>query len=212
MKTIILSIILGLVVFLGNALLQPSAFVATAQAATVNCFDDPLAKLPKAASFSVTSINIADGKPLATAQLSGIFGVKGGQDISPQLSWSGAPTGTKSYAITTYDPDAPTGSGFWHWAVVNIPSTITQIPAGTGDNAGTGLPKGAIQIPNDARVARYIGAAPPAGHGPHRYFFVVYALDVEKLDIAADATPALLGFIMSQHTIGRAVLVGTAEL
>jgi len=85
--------------------------------------NDPLAKLPKVASFSVTSTDIAEGKYLAPAQLSGMFGVKGGQDVSPQLSWSGAPEGTKSYVITVYDPDAPTGSGFWHWAVANIPAT-----------------------------------------------------------------------------------------
>jgi Raf kinase inhibitor-like YbhB/YbcL family protein len=211
MKTTILSILLGSVVFIGSMLLQPPVFAA-AQASTVDTISDPLAKLPKAASFSVTSMDIAEGKPLPTAQLSGIFGVKGGQDISPQLSWSGAPAGTKSYVITVYDPDAPTGSGFWHWAVANIPATVTELPAGAGDNTGAGLPPGAIQLPNDARVARYIGAAPPAGHGPHRYFFVVYALDVENIGIAADATPALLGFMMSQHTLGRAVLIATAEL
>lgn len=209
MKT---TILLGFAVLIGSMLLQPPVFAAAAQASKANPVSDPLAKLPKATSFSVASTDIAEGKPLAAAQLSGIFGVKGGQDISPQLSWSGAPAGTKSYAITVYDPDAPTGSGFWHWAVVNIPSIVTQLPSGAGNDTGVGLPRGAIQLPNDARIARYLGAAPPAGHGPHRYFFVVYALDVENIDIAADATPALLGFMMSQHTLGRAVLISTAEL
>lgn len=212
MKTTNLSILIGFAVLIGSMLFQSPVFAATVQAAKASSVTDPLVKLPKAASFSVTSTDIADGKPLAPAQLSGIFGVKGGQDISPQLSWSGAPKGTKSYAITVYDPDAPTGSGFWHWAVVNIPSIVKQLPAGAGDSTGAGLPQGAIQLPNDARIARYLGAAPPAGHGPHRYFFVVYALDVENIGIAADATPALLGFMMSQHTLGRAVLITTAEL
>lgn len=212
MKTKILSILLGFAVLIGSLLLQPPVFAAAAQASKGNPISDPLAKLPKATSFSVTSMDIAEGKPLAAAQLSKIFGAKGGQDISPQLSWSGAPAGTKSYAITVYDPDAPTGSGFWHWAVINIPSIVTQLPAGAGSDNGVGLPRGAIQLPNDARIARYLGAAPPAGHGPHRYFFVVYALDVENIDIVADATPALLGFMMSQHTLGRAVLISTAEL
>ena len=105
---------------------------------------------------------------------------------SPQLSWRGAPTGTKSYAVTVYDPDAPTGSGFWHWAVANIPATTTSLPEGAGDDAGVDLPAGAFQLPNDTRLPRYIGAA-------------------------ADATPALLGFTIAGHILGRATLVATAE-
>lgn len=174
--------------------------------------DDPLAKLPKAASFTVTSTDITDGKPLAPAQFSGIFGVKGGQDMSPQLAWSGAPAGTKSYALTVYDPDAPTGSGFWHWAVLNIPAAVTSLPTNAGDATGSGLPQGAIQLPNDARSARFIGAAPPVGHGGHRYYFVIYALDVEDIGVSPDSTPALLGFKMFSHTLGRAVLTATAAL
>ena len=173
--------------------------------------NDPFARLPELPSFTVTSTSLEDGGALQPAQLSGMSGVPGGQDASPQLSWSGAPEGTKSYAVTVYDPDAPTGSGFWHWAVANIPATATSLPEGAGDDTGSGLPAPAVQLPNDARAARFIGGAPPAGHGPHRYYVTVTALDVEDLGVPADATPALLGFTMAGHALGRAHLVGTAE-
>ncbi|WP_410665944.1 YbhB/YbcL family Raf kinase inhibitor-like protein [Amycolatopsis sp. lyj-84] len=168
---------------------------------TVN---DPFARLPEAASFVVTSTSVADGASWSPDQWAG-------KDVSPQLSWSGAPLGTKSYAVTVYDPDAPTGSGFWHWAVADIPATVTELPEGAGDDSGSGLPEGAFQVLNDARVARFLGAAPPAGHGVHRYFVVVHALDVETLGVPADATPAFLGFTMASHVLGRAVLIATAE-
>jgi muconolactone delta-isomerase len=173
--------------------------------------NDPFARLPEVPRFTVTSTTVSDGDAWPAAQMSGLFGVPGGKDISPQLSWSGAPEGTKSYAVTVYDPDAPTGSGFWHWAVADIPAAVTQLPQGAGD-PGPGLPEGAYQLPNDARAARYIGAAPPAGHGPHRYFVVVHALDVEQIGVPADATPAYLGFTMTTHILGRAVLTATAEI
>lgn len=173
--------------------------------------NDPFARLPEVPSFTLTSTTVEDGKPLAPPQLSGMFGMPGGEDASPQLTWSGAPAGTRSYAVTMYDPDAPTGSGFWHWAVAGIPSDTTSLPEGAGDDTGSGLPAAAVQLPNDARAARYLGAAPPAGHGRHRYFITVHALDTENLDVAADATPALLGFTMAGHILGRATLVATAE-
>ncbi|WP_327187275.1 YbhB/YbcL family Raf kinase inhibitor-like protein [Streptomyces sp. NBC_01334] len=172
---------------------------------------DPFARLPEAASFSVASTTVTDGAAWSIEQYSGLSGVPGGKDVSPQLSWSGAPEGTRSYAVTVYDPDAPTGSGFWHWAVADIPATVTELPEGAGDDAGSGLPEGAFQLPNDARAARFIGAAPPAGHGPHRYFTVVHALDVDAIGVPADATPAALGFTMAGHILGRAVLTATAE-
>lgn len=173
--------------------------------------NDPYARLPEVPTFTLTSTSLVGGQPLAPAQLSGMFGVPGGQDASPQLSWRGAPAGTKSYAVTVYDPDAPTGSGFWHWAVANIPAAVTSLPEGAGDDTGAGLPESAVQLPNDARAARFVGAAPPAGHGPHRYFITVTALDVEDIGVPADATPAFLGFTMAGHVLGRAWLVGTAE-
>ncbi len=121
--------------------------------------NDPFARLPEVASFTVTSTTVTEGAPWPPEQFSS--GVPGGKDISPQLSWRGAPEGTKSYAVTVYDPDAPTGSGFWHWVVADIPATVTELPEGAGDDTGSGLPEDAFQLPNDARAARFIGAAPP---------------------------------------------------
>src|SRR4051812_29596245 len=172
--------------------------------------NDPFARLPEAASFTVTSTTVSDGAAWPPEQFSS--GLPGGKDVSPQLSWSGAPEGTRSYAVTVYDPDAPTGSGFWHWAVANIPADVTSLPEGAGDDTGSGLPEPAVQLPNDARAARFVGAAPPAGHGPHRYFVTVTALDVVDIGVPADATPAYLGFTMSEHVLGRAWLVATAEV
>jgi hypothetical protein len=171
---------------------------------------DPYKDLPDLPTFELTSEDLVDGKSLATAQVSGLMGA-GGSDTSPQLSWSGFPAETKSFAVTIYDPDAPTASGFWHWAVADIPATTTSLPSGAGEEDGSGLPSGAVQFKNDAGLKRYVGAAPPSGHGPHRYYVVVHALDVAKLDLPADATPAYLGFNIFMHAIGRATIVGTYE-
>jgi len=171
---------------------------------------DPYADLPDLPSFELKSTDIADGQTLATPQVSGIFGA-GGTDTSPQLSWSGFPSETKSFAVTVYDPDAPTASGFWHWAVVDIPVSVTSLDSGAGDDTGSGLPSGAFQLANDAGLTRYLGAAPPAGHGPHRYFTVVHAVDVETLGIPAEARPAFLGFNLFSHAIARAVLTPIYE-
>lgn len=111
--------------------------------------------------------------------------------------------------MTIYDPDAPTASGFWHWAVANLPATVTDLPAGAGD--GSGLPGDALTLANDAGLRRYIGAAPPPGHGAHRYFIAVHAVGVEKLELPADATPAYLGFNLFQNAIARALIHGTYE-
>jgi Raf kinase inhibitor-like YbhB/YbcL family protein len=173
--------------------------------------NNPFARLPEVHSFAVTSSSLADGGALPEPQLSGIFGVPGGQDISPQLAWSGAPEGTKGYAVTMYDPDAPTGSGFWHWAVANIPADATSLDEGAGDEGGSGIPAPAFQLPNDARASRYIGGAPAPGDAPHRYYLVVSALDTGDLGIPQDATPAYLGFAMAGHIVGRAVLQVTAS-
>jgi Raf kinase inhibitor-like YbhB/YbcL family protein len=171
---------------------------------------DPYADLPDLPSFELKSADIADGRTLATPQVSGIFGA-GGTDTSPQLSWAGFPSETKSFAVTVYDPDAPTASGFWHWAVVDIPVSVTSLESGAGDDTGSGLPSGAFQLANDAGLTRYLGAAPPAGHGPHRYFTVVHAVDVETLGIPAEARPAFLGFNLFSHAIARAVLTPIYE-
>jgi Raf kinase inhibitor-like YbhB/YbcL family protein len=167
---------------------------------------NPYEALPQVPRFTVSSRDVADGEELPQPQRSGIFGA-GGEDVSPHLSWSGFPQGTRSFVVTVYDPDAPTASGFWHWALVDIPASVTELPTGAGDESGSGLPRGSFQLRNDAGMARYLGAAPPAGHGKHRYFTVVHAVDVESLGIGEDATPAFLGFNLFSHTLGRAVIV-----
>ncbi|MED5815861.1 YbhB/YbcL family Raf kinase inhibitor-like protein [Mycolicibacterium sp. 050232] len=168
----------------------------------------PYDNLPKLPTFTLTSESVTDGQPLANDQVSGIMGA-GGSDVSPQLSWSGFPAETKSFAVTVYDPDAPTASGFWHWAVADLPATVTELPAGAGD--GGELPGGAVTLTNDASLKRYLGAAPPAGHGPHRYYIAVHALPVESLELPDGATPAYLGFNLFGQAIARAVIHGTYE-
>jgi Raf kinase inhibitor-like YbhB/YbcL family protein len=169
---------------------------------------NPYEFLPELPSFTLTSRDITDGQPLNKAQVSGIMGA-GGEDLSPQLSWSGFPEETRSFAVTVYDPDAPTASGFWHWAVANLPVTVTELPSGVGD--GSVLPGDALTLCNDAGMRRFIGAAPPAGHGVHRYYVVVHAVGVEKLELSEDASPAYLGFNLFMHSIARAVIHGTYE-
>jgi Raf kinase inhibitor-like YbhB/YbcL family protein len=158
----------------------------------------------------VTSSDCSDGATLPMPHVSGVMGA-GGEDRSPQLSWSGFPEGTQSFAVTVYDPDAPTASGFWHWAVANIPASVTELPGGAGDKDEPTLPEGALQLRNDAGFAGYVGAAPPSGHGPHRYFLVVHAVDTDTLDVTADTTPAVLGFNLFFHTLARASMVVTYE-
>jgi Raf kinase inhibitor-like YbhB/YbcL family protein len=170
----------------------------------------PYVYLPEVPSFTLTSTEISDNQRLSSPQVSGVMGA-GGEDISPQLSWSGFPAHTKSFAVTCYDPDAPTGSGFWHWAVANIPTSVTELPSGAGTPGSSDLPPGAITLRNDAGMAGYIGAAPPEDHGPHRYAFAVHAVDVEKLGIDSDTTPAVLGFNLFSHTLARALLVPIYE-
>ncbi|MFI5719217.1 YbhB/YbcL family Raf kinase inhibitor-like protein [Nocardia sp. NPDC051750] len=171
--------------------------------------DNPYDALPSVPSFTVMSADVSDGATLGNDQVSGVFGA-GGKDVSPQLSWSGFPAETKSFAVTVYDPDAPTASGFWHWAVADIPASVTELPAGAGSEGGS-LPTGAVTLRNDGGFAGYVGAAPPAGHGPHRYFIVVHAVDVESLGVPPEASPAFLGFNLFSHTVARATLVGTYE-
>jgi len=170
----------------------------------------PYDALPKLPGFSLTSADVKDGEPMADTHRSGVFGA-GGDDTSPQLSWSGFPPETKSFTVTMYDPDAPTAAGFWHWAVMNIPANVTELTSGAGDPKGSGLPKGAVQLRGDSGLAQYTGAAPPPGHGYHRYHIVVHAVDVEKLDIPGDASPSLLGFNLFMHAIARAMIVPISE-
>ncbi|MQY22200.1 YbhB/YbcL family Raf kinase inhibitor-like protein [Nocardia macrotermitis] len=172
---------------------------------------NPYASLPQLPGFELTSTEVSDGGAFAIAQASGAFGVPGGKDVSPQLSWSGFPAGTESFAVTVFDPDAPTASGFWHWAVADIPATVTSLESGAGSSGGV-LPAGAVQLRNDGGFPGFVGAAPPAGHGYHRYFITVHAVDVPNLGVGADASSAFLGFNLFSHAIGRAQIVATYEI
>jgi Raf kinase inhibitor-like YbhB/YbcL family protein len=157
--------------------------------------------LPTVPEMQLVSEDFGDGGPLPDWASSPYAG-RGGQDRSPGLSWSGAPEGTKSYVLTVFDPDAPTGSGWWHWAVANIPASVTSLPAGAG-SGGPELPGAAVTLPNDIRDPHYGGAAPPPGHGDHRYIFTISALDIESIEIDPQATPALLGFLMFGRVLAR---------
>jgi Raf kinase inhibitor-like YbhB/YbcL family protein len=160
---------------------------------------------PDVATFEVTSSDIADDAMLSDQQVANIMGYNG-ENLSPQLSWSGFPAETKSFAVTVHDPDAPTGSGFWHWVALNIPVDVSELATGAGAEGSDGLPDGVVQLRNDAGTRGYVGAAPP-GDGSHRYVTTVHAVDVERLDVESDAAPAIAGFNLRFHAIGRAQIV-----
>jgi Raf kinase inhibitor-like YbhB/YbcL family protein len=162
------------------------------------------------ASLHLSSESVKEGQTLPVAQRSGKMRA-GGKDESPQLNWSGAPAGTRSYAVTMFDPDAPGRGGFWHWAVLDLPADTTSLPAGAGAEGGRLLPTGALQLKNDGGFHGYLGAAAPPGHGPHRYVFTVYALDVETLGLDAGFNPAKLESKLSAHSLGRGTLTGIFE-
>ncbi|MET0726229.1 MAG: YbhB/YbcL family Raf kinase inhibitor-like protein [Leifsonia sp.] len=167
-----------------------------------------LAGLKRFPTLQLTSDDVTDGRPLARAQWRAEMG---GGNRSPQLSWSGFPPETRSFAVSVFDPDAPTGSGYWHWAVYDIPSTVTSLAADAGATGGAGLPPGATTLANEERLTSFLGAGPPPGTGTHRYFIVVTALDVPHLDIPEGSTPAILGFNAHFHGIARGILVATAS-
>lgn len=169
---------------------------------------DPYAGMREVPGFALTSTDIQDGEPLPAEQYAE---PAGGSNLSPQLSWSGFPAETKSFAVTCFDPDAPTGSGFWHWSVANIPASVTELAAGAGSLGSALLPEGALTMPNEKREPAFTGAAPPEGTGAHHYWFVVHALDVERIDVDPQATPAVMGFTMRDAVIARAVIVATGE-
>ena len=159
-------------------------------------------------SFTLTSADFADGEELplplrATGH--------GAGDRSPQLSWWGFPSSTQSFTVTCFDPDAPSGSGWWHWAVANIPVSVTSLDADAGEPGGLKLPHGALVLRNEDGERRYVGSGPPPGTGVHRYFFVVHAIDRARLSIDPDSTAAVLGAQCFFHGLARAVLTGTAE-
>jgi len=159
----------------------------------------------KPSGFTVTSTDIADGKQIAAKQVFNSFGCTG-ENVSPALSWQNVPAGTKSFAIMTHDPDAPTGSGWWHWVVYDIPATVTTVPAGAGDLNKNTMPAGSIQARTDFGTKGYGGPCPPPGK-PHHYHFRVHALKVPKLDVPPDATAAMIGFNVNANTIEKSEIV-----
>src|SRR5438093_5962249 len=154
-------------------------------------------------TFTVRSNSFGDGDYLANAHiLSADFGFGcQGNNQSPHLAWSGAPAETKSFAVTCFDPDAPTGSGFWHWVVVNIPPHVTALEMGTGDSASGKLPAGALQVRTDFGAPGYGGPCPPQGDHPHRYLFTVHAVSLAQLPVTADTSAAVVGFYLHFNTL-----------
>lgn len=164
-----------------------------------------LALAPVAHGFELVSQDIQAGKLMPRAQEYQGFGCEGG-NISPQLAWRDVPAGTKSFAVTAYDPDAPTGSGWWHWVAFNIPADVHALPSGAGDPTSALAPAGMIQHRTDYGTPGFGGACPPKGDEAHRYQFKVFALDVERLDIAPESSAALVGFMLNGHKLGVAEL------
>jgi Raf kinase inhibitor-like YbhB/YbcL family protein len=169
---------------------------------------DPYELLPKVGSFSVESDDVRDGEHMSDDYAFNDWGVPGG-NVSPQLRWSGAPEATASYAVSCFDPDAPTPSGFWHWSVVDLPTSTTELPRGAGAADDSGLPAGAFSVRNDFALTGYGGPAPAEGDIPHRYYFVVHAVDVPTLGVPRDATPAVVAFNLAFHTLARGMVVPT---
>jgi Raf kinase inhibitor-like YbhB/YbcL family protein len=160
---------------------------------------------PLVQGFELVSNDIQTGKPMPKAQEYRGFGCDG-NNLSPQLAWRDAPAGTKSFAITAYDPDAPTGSGWWHWIAFNLPANVRELPQNAGDPTAALAPAGMIQHRTDYGTAGFGGACPPKGDKAHRYQFKVFALDVERLDIDPESSAALVGYMINSHKIGVAEL------
>jgi Raf kinase inhibitor-like YbhB/YbcL family protein len=162
--------------------------------------------VPANAAMKVTSPDFKPNGKIGEEQVAGVFGCTG-KNMSPALSWSGAPSGTKSFAVTVYDPDAPTGSGFWHWQIYDLPPTTTSLPKNAGDPKSDVAPAGSIQGKSDFGVPGYGGPCPPPGK-PHHYHFTVYALDVDKIPLPDPApSAAVVGFMIHAHTIGKPATV-----
>jgi Raf kinase inhibitor-like YbhB/YbcL family protein len=168
---------------------------------------DPYDLLPVVTPFTLESDDVEDGIALNPRFAQS---TRGAQDVSPELRWSGFPQETCGFVVTCFDPDAATGSGFWHWMLVGLPPTVTMLWRGAGVDRG--LPEGAFHVRNDFGVRSYGGPAPPKGDRPHRYVFAVHALDVSNLDVTKDTTPARAGFDLTLHTIARAVIRPTYAL
>jgi Raf kinase inhibitor-like YbhB/YbcL family protein len=160
--------------------------------------------------MKLTSTSFKDGDYLGTDHVLSTdygFGCDGGNK-SPHLRWDGAPPGTRSFAVTCFDPDAPTGSGFWHWVLVNIPASVTELPVDAGNAASGRLPAGALQVRTDFGKPGYGGPCPPEGDHPHRYLFTVFAVSMDTLAVTADTSAAVVGFYLNFNTLAKASLMG----
>jgi Raf kinase inhibitor-like YbhB/YbcL family protein len=170
---------------------------------------DPYSLLPAVPAFHLASHDVVDGQPMDVRHS------VDGENVSPQLDWSGFPPETRSFSVTCFDPDAPTPSGYWHWVTFNLPPTTTSLPRGAGTPfsgaLGAALPPGTVTARSDGATLGYEGAAPPAGDRPHRYIFAVHALDVPELGPTAEATPAQVAFMSVFHTLARAVIAPTYQ-
>lgn len=163
---------------------------------------DPYDLLPAVEAFTLESDDIVDGQPMPVRH---VHTSVGGDNASPHLRWSGFPAQTAGFVVSCFDPDAPTPSGFWHWTAVNLPASTTELATGASER----LPAGAFHVRNDFGRQAYDGSAPPAGDQVHRYMFVVHAIDVPALDVAADAPPTVVAFHLAFHTLARARLTAT---
>lgn len=161
-----------------------------------------------AGKFTVESAEVKANSTIAEKHVFKGFGCDGG-NVSPSLVWKNAPAGTRSFAVTVYDPDAPTGSGWWHWVVFNIPAGATALPAGAGDPDAAKLPKDAVQSQTDFGKPGFGGPCPPKGDKPHRYIFTVHALKTDKLDLDDKAMPALVGFMLNANRLEKASFTAT---
>jgi Raf kinase inhibitor-like YbhB/YbcL family protein len=159
-------------------------------------------------TFTLQSAEVKPNQKIADAQVFKGFGCEGG-NVSPSLAWKNAPAGTKSFAVTVYDPDAPTGSGWWHWVLFNIPADVMTLPAGASDPAAGKLPAGAVQSRTDFGKPGYGGPCPPQGDKPHHYIFKVFALKVAKLDLDDSASGALVGYMLNANKLGTAQFTST---
>jgi len=156
-----------------------------------------------AAGFQVSSPVLKDKGTVGNEQVFNSFGCTGG-NVSPELDWQNAPKDTKSFAVTIYDPDAPTGSGWWHWIIFNIPPSVNKLPANAGKPDSGLAPQGSIQSRTDYGQPGYGGPCPPAGDKPHRYIFTVYALKVDQLPLKEDASGAMAGYYLNQNALAKA--------
>lgn len=158
-----------------------------------------------AGDFLVTSPTLKEHGAIGNEHVYDGFGCSG-HNLSPELRWEQAPKGTKGFAVTVYDPDAPTGSGWWHWVIFNIPSSVTSLPMGAGKSNDSSSLQGSVQSMTDFGQQGYGGPCPPQGDKPHRYIFTVYALKVDQLPLKKEASGAMVGFYLNQNALGKASL------